>query len=101
LVCYERVKECLHKPAYIYALAVLPKARRQGVGSALLAAVEKEVRLKKLDDVFLHCGNCEVSLHAFYAQNGYTWHQRTEEEVVPGEVSLLFHKGLEEKSAHV
>ncbi len=56
----------------VLGLAVSPVYRRQGVGTALLLAVENWARETGVHGVRLNSGMTRTDAHAFYRRNSYT-----------------------------
>ncbi len=52
-------------------IAVAPQARRQGIGSALLAAARALARAEGRDEVLLDTWEANHDAHAFFAANGF------------------------------
>ena len=57
--------------AEIVALAVSEKARRSGVGTALVNEAEKWARLNGIHEIGLHSNMKRLEAHIFYEKNGY------------------------------
>lgn len=60
-----------HWTCFIYRLAVRGSARKKGVGSALLKAVETQLREQGVDEVALYVDSAKDDLKAYYAKRGY------------------------------
>lgn len=55
----------------VLALAVLPDFQGQGIGKALLLALEKQANTKNVAFIRLNSGSDRKAAHAFYRQMGY------------------------------
>jgi len=56
---------------WILALSVAEGHRRQGIGKALIAAAEEDLRSSGIEDVRLHSGLQREDAHEFYTRLGY------------------------------
>lgn len=56
---------------YLNQIAVLPQARRRGVGAHLVQAIESEARSRGLGTVALDSWQFNAEAHAFFAGLGY------------------------------
>ncbi len=56
---------------YVQHIAVIPAARRQGVGRRLMAAVDEEARRRGLDEVALDYWSFNTGAQQFYASLGF------------------------------
>jgi ribosomal protein S18 acetylase RimI-like enzyme len=61
---------------WIYSLAVAPESRRQGVGSALMKHVERELQARHCLKINLQVVASNASIVAFYDQLGYAVEER-------------------------
>lgn len=71
--------------AHLFLLAVDPSFRRQGVGSALMAWLERTARVAGIGVVYLETRLASMEARAFYRRLGYR-----EANVVPG-----YYRGVE------
>ncbi|RYD27606.1 MAG: GNAT family N-acetyltransferase [Verrucomicrobiaceae bacterium] len=56
---------------WILALSVAEAYRRKGIGKALIAAAEGDLRARGIEDVRLHSGLQREDAHEFYTRLGY------------------------------
>lgn len=63
--------------AFVHRLFVKPTEKRKGIGSALLAVVENEMRSKGISTAHVHLGEPKeqwFESYSFYPKNGYVWY---------------------------
>jgi GNAT superfamily N-acetyltransferase len=83
--------------AVLWDMRVSPDARRQGVGSALFRAAEEWGKARGCRQIKVETQNINVAACRFYASQGCTLTSvnRHAYPELPGEIQLLWHKGLE------
>lgn len=82
------------KAGHIVTIDVVGNARRNGVGSSLIAAAEERLRGAQIESVYLETMVSNLSAVEFYKRHGYSI-LRTEERYYPnGADALVFAKEL-------
>ncbi len=73
---------------WVYSLAVVPQARRQGVGTALMHHLERELALRGCPKVNLQVLAANAETVAFYKKLGYAFEERISMGKLLGESSI-------------
>jgi ribosomal protein S18 acetylase RimI-like enzyme len=76
----------------LYGIAVDPEFRRMGIGSALVAEVNRRVAALRGKRIFLETGTDRAfePAHAFYEVNGYERESRFHKQFIPVEGGVVY-----------
>ncbi len=65
------VYRCVADEAEIITIGVAPDARRNGIGSAMLCIIEKNVKNQGVNKIFLEVASTNTAGQKLYKNNGY------------------------------
>ena len=65
------VYRCVADEAEIITIGVAPAARRNGIGSAMLCIIEKNVKNQGVNKIFLEVASTNTAGQKLYKNNGY------------------------------
>lgn len=65
------VYRCVADEAEIITVGVAPAARRNGIGSAMLCIIEKNIKNQGVNKIFLEVASTNVAGQKLYENNGY------------------------------
>ena len=65
------VYRCVADEAEIITIGVAPNARRNGIGSALLTIIEKNIKNQGVNKIFLEVASNNIAGKKLYENNGY------------------------------
>lgn len=65
------VYRCVADEAEIITIGVAPDARRNGIGSAMLCIIEKNIKNQGVNKIFLEVASTNVAGQKLYENNGY------------------------------
>ena len=65
------VYRCVADEAEIITIGVAPTARRNGIGSAMLCIIEKNIKNQGVKKIFLEVASTNIAGQKLYENNGY------------------------------
>ncbi len=65
------VYRCVADEAEIITIGVAPAARRNGIGSAMLCIIEKNIKNQGVKKIFLEVASTNIAGQKLYENNGY------------------------------
>ncbi len=65
------VYRCVADEAEIITVGVSPDSRRQGIGSAILCIIEKNIKNQGVKKIFLEVASTNIAAQKLYENNGY------------------------------
>ena len=95
-LCYTAPEELTEGTWNMRAIAVLPAAQGLGLGAALVAAVEADLREQGARVLIVDTSGTDdfAPTRAFYTKNGYTEEARVRDFWADGDDKVIFRKGL-------